>query len=110
MSDAARKPRGSRSKPGSKLQDRLCYPPRGMRAERASSYLGMSTASFLSLVAEGAMPRPRRIRGMNIWDRLQLDAAFENFQQEGDDAPAKKRNTVDQILELDNGHDTGGNA
>jgi predicted DNA-binding transcriptional regulator AlpA len=88
-------------KPG-KLQDRLSYPPRGLRADRAASYLGIGTTTFLELVADGLMPKPRRVRGMNIWDRLQLDAAFEAFQQEADDAPAKKRNTVDQLLASSN--------
>src|SRR6266704_689160 len=33
-----------------KLADSLAYPPRGMRADRAAAYLGMSTSTFLRLV------------------------------------------------------------
>jgi hypothetical protein len=57
----------------------------------------MSESSFLSLVAEGRMPRPKKIRGMAIWDRLQLDAAFDALA--GDDPP--RRNTVNAILGID---------
>ena len=74
----------------SQLQDQLSYPPRGLRAARAAAYLGMSESSFLSLVAEGRMPKPKKLRGMAIWDRLELDAAFEALA--GDDPP--RRNTV----------------
>lgn len=82
----------------SKLQDHLAYPPRGMRASRAAAYLGMSESSFLSLVAEGVMPQPTRIKGMNIWDRLRIDAAFESLAPEQQDEP-KRRNTMDALLE-----------
>jgi predicted DNA-binding transcriptional regulator AlpA len=56
------------------------YPPRGMRADRAAAYLDMSETSFHTLVAEGELPAGVRIRGMTVWDRLELDAAFENFK------------------------------
>jgi predicted DNA-binding transcriptional regulator AlpA len=65
-----------------KLADDLAYPPRAMRADRAAAYLAMSQATFERLVDEGLMPAPVRIKGMVTWDRLELDAAYENFKSE----------------------------
>ena len=64
---------------GGKLADTLAYPPRGMRADRAAAYLGMSTSAFLRLVGI-SMPHGVPVGGMTIWDRLELDAAFENLK------------------------------
>jgi hypothetical protein len=60
----------------------------------------MSETSFLTLVDEGVMPKPKRVKGMNIWDRLELDAAFESLAPEQRDEP-KRRNTFDTILGID---------
>jgi predicted DNA-binding transcriptional regulator AlpA len=75
-----------------KLQDELAYPPRAMRAERAAAYLGMSSAAFLRLVDAETMPQPVRVGGITMWDRLDLDAAFENLKDHG------AQNTVHRIL------------
>ena len=69
-----------------KLADGLSYPPRGMRADRAAAYLGMSTSSFNRLVDDELLPSGKTIGGMVIWDRLELDAAFENFSKPDDDS------------------------
>jgi predicted DNA-binding transcriptional regulator AlpA len=63
-----------------RLQDQLAYPPRAMRAERAAAYLGMSTSALFRLVADNVLPEPVKIRGMVLWDRLDLDAAFDNLK------------------------------
>lgn len=81
----------------SKIQDHLAYPPRGLRAPRAAAYIGVSETSFLSLVAEGLMPKPKRVRGMVLWDRFELDIFFEKLAPEQQDEP-KRRNTFDTIL------------
>jgi predicted DNA-binding transcriptional regulator AlpA len=78
-----------------KLQDRLAYPPRALRAERAAAYLAMSRAKFLELVDQGRLPAPVHIDGMTVWDRLELDAAFDAFKIEPSE---QKRNTVDMAL------------
>jgi predicted DNA-binding transcriptional regulator AlpA len=64
-----------------------------MRCERAAAYLDMSEASFLRLVAEKELPPGTPIRGMVLWDRYELDAAFENWKakrkgRRSDDAAA----------------------
>ena len=74
-----------------KLQDALSYPPRLMRAQRASAYLGLGTSTFLRLVSEGVLPKPKHIRGVVAWDRLTLDAYVDGI---GDD----EANTVERIL------------
>lgn len=81
-----------------KLQDHLAYPPRAFRAERAAAYLAMSTSTFLKLVEDGVMPAGVKVSGMTMWDRLELDAAFENLKTE---AAARRRNTVDMVLGLE---------
>lgn len=74
-----------------KLQDNLAYPPRLLRAERAAAYLGMGRSTFLRLVAEGVLPKPKHIRGVVAWDRLALDACI-------DDITDDNINTFDRIL------------
>jgi predicted DNA-binding transcriptional regulator AlpA len=77
-----------------KLADDLAYPPRAMRADRAAAYLSMSQSTFLRLVEEKSMPEPVKIKGMVTWDRLELDAAYENFKSsEGDTG-----NTMHKLL------------
>jgi predicted DNA-binding transcriptional regulator AlpA len=54
-----------------------------MRAEQAATYLGMSRASFLRLVEDGTMPPPIKVRSMTLWDRHDLDDAFEELKRGG---------------------------
>jgi predicted DNA-binding transcriptional regulator AlpA len=70
------------------------YPPRGMRADRAAAYLDMSPSSFLRLVEEKKLPAGVPIKGMVVWDRYELDSAFENFK----DRKRKRRNSADEAL------------
>jgi predicted DNA-binding transcriptional regulator AlpA len=79
----------------SKLADSLAYPPRAMRADRAAAYLSMSQSTFLRLVEEKLLPEPVKIKGMVSWDRLELDAAYEDFKKRGDD---DGENTMHKIL------------
>jgi predicted DNA-binding transcriptional regulator AlpA len=93
--DGLRSPR--RPRVVGKLQDHLAYPPRAMRAERAAAYLDMSTRTFFRLVDEGALPPPIKIRGVVTWDRLELDAAYENLKF------GESENTVHKLLSKDEG-------
>jgi len=67
-----------------------------MRAYRAAAYLDMSERSFLTLVSEGKMPKPKKLKGMVVWDRFELDAAFEALQSD-----VQKRNTMHAILGIE---------
>jgi predicted DNA-binding transcriptional regulator AlpA len=65
-----------------KLADSLAYPPRGMDADRAAAYLGIGRTKFLEMVEQGRMPKPVRIEeGMPRWDRLDLDAAWDDLKE-----------------------------
>jgi predicted DNA-binding transcriptional regulator AlpA len=83
----------------SKLQDGLAYPPYAMKAERAAAYLDMSRSKFLELVEQGRLPQPKFIGGIVVWDRLALEAAFNEFPARSDsDSVEGRRNTFDEIL------------
>jgi excisionase family DNA binding protein len=64
-----------------KFQNNVSYPPRAMRAERAAAYLDISKSMFLQWVAEGKMPKGTRIGGLRIWDREDIDAAYEALKE-----------------------------
>ncbi|OCP05026.1 MULTISPECIES: hypothetical protein [unclassified Ensifer] len=54
-------------------------PVRGLNREQASAYVGVSTSLFDEMVKDGRMPRPKRPNGRTVWDRLQLDRAFDRL-------------------------------
>lgn len=51
--------------------------PRGLRREDAAAYVGVSTTKFDEWVDRHVMPAPKRIDRVVVWDRLELDAAFD---------------------------------
>jgi predicted DNA-binding transcriptional regulator AlpA len=65
-----------------------------MRLEQAAAYLSISTSSFLRLVEEGALPPAIKRHSMALWDRLDLDAAFENWKTPS----GPSENTVHKLL------------
>lgn len=69
----------------------IAYPPRGLSREEAARYIGVGTTKFDQLVEKRLMPRPKRIDGRVIWDRLAVDAAFS-------DLPEDRGNRIDEIL------------
>jgi predicted DNA-binding transcriptional regulator AlpA len=79
-----------------RLQDGLAYPPRAMRVDRAAAYLSMSRSAFLDLVNAGTLPKPTRIGGLVLWDRLALDVAFEELAAEGE---GDRPNSFDAVIE-----------
>ena len=86
-----------------KLADQLAYPPRAMRADRAAAYLGISRASFLRLVDDRVLPKSIRISGMAVWDRLELDAAFDALKDRG--MHPSGQNTMHRILGIRHDHE-----
>lgn len=77
-----------------KLADGFAYPPRALRADRAAAYLSMSTNYFLRLVAEGRLPKGKRLGSIVFWDRLALDAFVEMYEGE----PEQPVNQLDKLL------------
>lgn len=64
----------------------------GLDREQAASFVGLSARKFDELVADGRMPRPKRIDGRLIWSRVKLIAAFEALP---DDEANKRTETLD---------------
>lgn len=51
--------------------------PRGLSRVEAARYIGVSPGTFDRLVAERKMPGPKEIGARRIYDRAQLDQAFD---------------------------------
>lgn len=75
----------------SRIPDVLAYPPRGMSREEAARYIGVGTTKFDEMVSDRRMPRPKRVDGRVLWDRIAIDAAFS-------DLPSESENKIDAIL------------
>lgn len=68
--------------------------PRGLSRQQAAEYIGISASKFSQLVLENRMPKPKRIDGRIIWDKVELDDAFEAL-------PNGEENPWDQALGID---------
>jgi excisionase family DNA binding protein len=65
-----------------------------MRSDNAAAYLSVSRSTFLQWVNEGKMPQPIRTGGVVLWDRREIDAAFEDLsavEEEG-------QNSFDKVI------------
>jgi predicted DNA-binding transcriptional regulator AlpA len=64
-----------------------CLPPslapRGLSRAQAAEYIGVGVTKFDEMVDDGRMPRPKRIDGRIVWDRIKLDKAFDALDDEG---------------------------
>jgi len=45
----------------------------------AAGYIGLGTTKFDTLVEDGRMPKPKKIDGRRVWDRVAIDRAFEEL-------------------------------
>lgn len=72
--------------------DAVSYPPRGLSREEAARYVGVGVTKFDEMVADGRMPRPKRVDGRVIWDRLRIEAAFSDLPEE------RPSNPLDRML------------
>ncbi len=59
--------------------------PRGIARVKAAAYIGVGVTKFDEMVADRRMPRPKRIDARKVWDRLELDAAFEALPHDDED-------------------------
>jgi predicted DNA-binding transcriptional regulator AlpA len=75
------------------------YWPRGLSRVRAAGYTGFSLPLWDRMVEAGEMPKPKRVHGRTIWDRVAVDRAldvwFGNVSQSGE-----------QVIEFDAGSTT----
>lgn len=58
--------------------------PRGLPRTFAAEYVGCSPSKFDDLVRRGEIPQPRLIGNKPVWDRIELDDAFESLPRKGD--------------------------
>jgi predicted DNA-binding transcriptional regulator AlpA len=72
--------------------DPIAYPPRGMSRDEAARYIGVGNTKFDEMVADGRMPRPKRVDGQVIWDRFKIEAAFTDLPED------KKVSRLDYLL------------
>ena len=49
---------------------------------QAAEYIGVGATKFDEMVDDGRMPRPKRIDGRCVWDRIKLDEAFAALEDE----------------------------
>ncbi len=61
--------------------DGISYAPRGLGREESARYIGLSPTKFDQLIERGLMPRPKRVDGRTVWDRIGLDLAFSNLPE-----------------------------
>jgi predicted DNA-binding transcriptional regulator AlpA len=86
------KPQGRQEKPS----DGFAYPPRGMSADQAASYVGLGRTKFLEMVGAGHMPKPIDLDGSTRWDRVDLDRKMDDLKETKRDAPPS---LIDQQLD-----------
>jgi len=75
-------------------------PPRGLSRAEAAEYIGVSATKFDQMVADGRMPKPKRIDGRVVWDRLQLDIAFAALPNEGSEVEPTSSNGTPPVFAL----------
>jgi predicted DNA-binding transcriptional regulator AlpA len=56
---------------------RVGVAPRGLDRLEAAAYVGVSPGVFDRMVADRRMPSAREIDARHVWDRLELDRAFD---------------------------------
>ena len=56
---------------------------RGYRRDEAALYVGIGGTKFDDWVKRGLMPKPKRVDGLVVWDRIALDRAFDALPDDG---------------------------
>lgn len=75
MTDAAKEPLSAAERRMASLPSSLA--PRGLSRIQAATYIGVSPTLFDTMVAEGRMPKPKKINKRSVWDKEKLDDAFD---------------------------------
>jgi predicted DNA-binding transcriptional regulator AlpA len=69
-----------------------------MDAERAAAYIGFGRTKFLEMVEDGRMPKPIDVDGSPRWDRIELDAAFDDLADRRKDPVQRGRDRIHDRL------------
>jgi predicted DNA-binding transcriptional regulator AlpA len=56
--------------------------PRGLSRPEAATYIGVSPSYFDQMVKDGRMPQPIRIGSRVVWDKWEIDEAFDSLRGE----------------------------
>ncbi len=72
-------------RPGEVLPSSL--PPRGLSRVQSAAYISVGPTKYDEMVADGRMPKPKRIDGRTVWDRLEIDEAFAGLPSDKDANP-----------------------
>jgi hypothetical protein len=60
--------------------------PIGISREQVAELIGVSPSKFDQMVADGRMPKPKRIDGRRVWDSRKVIIAFEALDGDGEAA------------------------
>ena len=60
---------------------------RGLNRVAAAAYIGVSPFLFDEMVADGRMPKPKRVNARTVWDVRKLDLAFDALPGDEDSDP-----------------------
>jgi predicted DNA-binding transcriptional regulator AlpA len=71
---------------GSRTFADLAMIKRGLSRDEAAYVVGVGTTLFDKMVQDGRIPKPARINGRVLWDKVQLDRALDRIFDSGDDA------------------------
>lgn len=63
--------------------DPIAWAPRGLSREQAARHIGIGVTKFDEMVGDGRMPKPKRIDGRVVWDRIAIEAAFTDLPEDG---------------------------
>ena len=63
--------------------DPIAWAPRGLSREQAARHVGVGVTKFDEMVEDGRMPKPKRIDGRVVWDRIAIEAAFTDLPEDG---------------------------
>jgi hypothetical protein len=72
-------------------------PPRGLSRSQAAEYVGVGVTKFDEMVGDRRMPKAKRIDRRLIWDRRELDEAFDRIDQSAE-WPPEGTNLWDEVL------------
>lgn len=70
------------------LSESRPIPRRGLARDEAAMYLGIGATKFDEMVADGRMPKAKRVDSRKVWDIRALDVAFDALPAD-DAAPVK---------------------
>lgn len=55
----------------------------GLGRETAARFIGVCANTFDAMVRDGRMPAPRRVGARKLWDRREIEAAFDALPKDG---------------------------